>query len=70
MVNTNAASIEVSDVLRTLQSYSMPNEAIGCLVPVVAYLVVRHPQRPPRSLRIDSMLRELRLEITSVQSHL
>src|SRR2546421_9426596 len=32
MVNTNASSIEVSDVLRTLQSYSIPNEAIGCLV--------------------------------------
>jgi hypothetical protein len=31
----------VSDVLRSLQSYSIPNEAIGCLVQVVAYLVVR-----------------------------
>jgi len=36
IVNTNAASIEVSDVLRTLQSYSIPNKAIGCLVQVVA----------------------------------
>lgn len=32
MVNTNAASIEVSDILRTLQSYSIPNEAIGSML--------------------------------------
>ena len=36
MVNTNAASIEVNDVSETLQSYSIPNKAIGCLVQVVA----------------------------------
>jgi hypothetical protein len=46
MINTNAASIEVSDVLRTLQSYLMPNEAISCLVQAVAYLVVTHNALP------------------------